>query len=148
MKLFLSALCGVAAALATALPASASNQCWAGDPTKTRRLADVPCEISKRTNANGHTVLDFIIDEGNGPFKTSVIFWYEQSGDTDGRAEIFFEDTRFDGFWLIDEAGDYQIGLEGHRAFLAFTAPGSNTQPAARPARSSYSDTIVDTLFR
>ena len=146
MKRFLSAICGVAAALAAALPASASNQCWAGDPTKTEKLAEVHCEISKRTNANGHTVLDFLIDEGDGPFKTSVIFWYEQSGDSDGPAEIFHEGNRLDGYWLIDKDGDYQVGLEGHRAFMAFTAPTQDVTPPAQPA--SGRGTLSDTPFR
>ena len=68
------------------------------------------CDVSRRTNANGHTVWDISHNENNGAY-FSVVLWDDNS------AELFVDGERLDTTWFTDSEGDTRIEL-GRKQFI------------------------------
>ena len=62
------------------------------------------CDVSARTNANGHIVWDISHNENNGA-NFSVLLW------DDNTAELFFNGERLDTTWYTDSDGDTRVDV-------------------------------------
>ena len=69
------------------------------------------CDVSARTNANGHIVWDISHNENNGAY-FSVLLW------DDNTAEIFINGTRSDITWYTDSDGDTRLELGNNQEFI------------------------------
>ena len=96
-----SALIAIAG-LSTGEAALAKAQnCWmykANGP----QVPSFRCDVSMRTNANGHKVWDISHNQNNGA-QFSVILW---NNDT---AELFVNGERLNTTWYVDSEGDARI---------------------------------------
>lgn len=68
------------------------------------------CDVSMRTNANGHKVWDISHNENNGS-QFSVILWDDKT------AELFYGGERLATTWFTDSEGDTRIEL-GRSQFI------------------------------
>ena len=93
----------------TTIPAKAGT-CWKWQPNSSRRAQGEYCGVSKRINANGHTVID--IDEA------AVVIW------DDNTAEVLHANIPYQKRWFtwdIDSQGDYQFhGAPGYSFSFRF----------------------------
>ena len=118
---------------------AAPTNCWLGDPRVDDRLHKDSCDISIRTNANGHQVID--IQTRALDTKMSLVVWYEREADQHGDVEVFYKGKRADGYWLIDKDGDYQIGFGDLGPFLAFDLTPNQHEVQSVDTRGTLSDT-------
>ncbi len=90
---------------------AAAANCW-HIPVGARSVEPFRCDVSARTNANGHLVYDIRHFQGNGAH-FSVIIW------DDGMAEVFIDGERYDTTWYYDRHADVRldIGDEGEFVF-------------------------------
>ena len=92
---------------ASAAPAEArSTNCYFGDANQT--LAREVCNVTRRTNYNGHTVFDI-----RGPIKATVVLWDDNSGEViiDGSVNRNFV-TKYEGngfYRMINRSNDYNF---------------------------------------
>ncbi|WP_186582946.1 hypothetical protein [Synechococcus sp. MEDNS5] len=104
-----SALVFVSLAALMNAPAKAGT-CWAWKPSSSRTVQGEYCRVSKRVNANGHTVID--IDSG------TVVIW------DDNTAEVLHKNIPYQKRWFswsIDKQGDYQLhGAPGYSFSFRF----------------------------
>ena len=104
-----SALIAIAG-LSTGEAALAKSQnCWMYEGGR-----DVPafrCDVSERTNANGHRVWDISHNQNNGA-QFSVILWDDQT------AEVFVNGERGETTWYYDRDGDARIELGRGKEFI------------------------------
>lgn len=95
---------------ATPTPSSA-NTCWfqmqRGGP-----LIGDRCSVTLRVNVNGDRVFDVIEPSG---LKRSVVLWENDD------VEVFLNEQRYTGSWLVDDEGDVRVSLPG--GTFAFTPP-------------------------
>ena len=69
------------------------------------------CNVTERTNVNGHTLWDISHNEYNGA-NFSVLLW------DDNTAEIFINGTRSDVTWYTDSDGDTRLELGNSQEFI------------------------------
>ena len=69
------------------------------------------CDVSARTNANGHIVWDISHNENNGA-NFSVLLW------DDNTAELFVNGERLDTTWYTDADGDTRVDVTGDMQFI------------------------------
>jgi hypothetical protein len=97
------------AGLSTGEAALAKSQdCWIQEGQ-----ANAPafrCDVSARTNANGHLVWDISHNENNGA-NFSVLLW------DDNTAEVFFGGERLTTTWFTDTDGDTRVEV-GRSQFI------------------------------
>jgi len=93
---------------AAPMPAeAAASNCWIV-PTSGYRVDPFRCDVSERTNANGHTVYDIRHFQGAGAH-FSVILWTVRGVPT--TAEVFIDGERYITDWYYDEDGDVRLDL-------------------------------------
>ena len=93
---------------------AAAQSCWIV-PTSGASVSPFRCDVSRRTNANGHIVHDIRHFQGNGAH-FSVVLW-TQGGNPDG-AEVFIEGERFTTSWYRDGEGDVRVSIGRHGTFV------------------------------
>ena len=70
-----------------------------------------PCDVSVRTNANGHKVIDIQHWEGTGA-EFSAVLWTEDG--RDGYAELFADGERLTEVpFYVDSEGDVRLEIPG-----------------------------------
>ncbi|CAK23323.1 hypothetical protein [Synechococcus sp. CS-197] len=108
-NLAIAASLSLAALTISTTPAKAGT-CWAWNPSSSRTVQGEYCRVSKRVNANGHTVID--IDSG------TVVIW------DDNTAEVLHKNIPYQKRWFswsIDKQGDYQLhGAPGYSFSFRF----------------------------
>lgn len=70
------------------------------------------CSVTLRVNVNGDRVFDVIEPSG---LKRSVVLWENDD------VEVFLNEQRYTGSWLVDDEGDVRVSLAG--GTFAFTPP-------------------------
>ena len=97
------------AGLSTGEAALAKSQnCWMYEGQGTAPA--FRCDVSARTNANGHMVWDISHNQNNGA-NFSVILWDDMT------AELFFAGERVTTTWFTDSDGDTRIDI-GRNQFI------------------------------
>ncbi len=100
--------------LGSVAPAQArASSCWimrAG----TRRAPAFRCDVTRRINANGHTVWDITHFQGNGA-RFTVVMWSDYS------AEVLINGERLRTTVNTDKAGDHWIDLGSYGSFIFST---------------------------
>ena len=98
------------AGLSTGEAALAKAQnCWMVEGRSTAPA--FRCDVSARTNANGHIVWDISHNENNGA-DFSVVLW------DDNTAELFVNGDRLDTTWYTDSDGDTRVDVTGDMQFI------------------------------
>ena len=116
---------------------AASTSCWYGNQGE--RLKHFKCDVSRRTNYNGHIVWD-VSPQGGGK-KFTFVLWGKES-DTSGQADFVYsgESTRLR--WFEDRDGDLRlVSHSGNQ--LAVRFPGKSTSQqrgGVIPAGMAYGD--------
>ena len=98
----------ISSALAVSLipPVSAEPvRCWIDADNQQDRVPQQVCDLSARTNANGHTVVDLTDDQGT---TVSIVMWKDRSGNP-LYAEMFFPQGRQIWQWKVDRDGDIHL---------------------------------------
>jgi serine protease Do len=83
---------------------SSGATCWFQMQADSERLEGFRCDVSSRTNANGHTVFDVV--EPNG-LKRTVVLWQDKT------AEVLINGESYEGEWLEDDEGDIRVRVGG-----------------------------------
>ena len=94
---------------------AAASNCWIV-PTNGRQVPSFRCDVSTRTNANGHTVVDIRHFQGDGAH-FSVILWTDSNRNPNG-AEVFIQGERFTATWYRDSDGDHRINMGSYGEFV------------------------------
>ncbi len=113
-----AALYAAAASLTilAAAPADAASQsCWIV-PRGGRSVPSFRCDVSLRTNANGHKVVDITHFQGNGA-RFSVVLWTDDYN-RPTTAEVFVNGERFRTAWYRDSDGDVRLDMGNHGTFV------------------------------
>ena len=98
------------AGLSTGEAALAKAQnCWIQEGQ--RSAPAFRCDVSSRTNANGHIVWDITHNENNGA-NFSVVLW------DDNTAELFFGSERLETTWFTDSDGDTRVDVTRDMQFI------------------------------
>ena len=100
------------ASFLTGNPAKAETCWWEQD---TGKMMQSRCNVSMRTNSNGHNVVDITSADG---FTTSLILW-TNNGKPNG-AEVFLAGKRFTANWWKDNQGDYRVKFFGKQMAFRF----------------------------
>ena len=103
--MFKSLLVSAAIAASTFMAPAAHagiTTCWWPSETRQGVLEAELCQISSRTNANGHKVYDLVDHLGN---KGVLVFW------NDDTVEFIFNGYVYDGIHYEDEQGDVRIEI-------------------------------------
>ena len=108
-----AALVAASSFFAPAVEAKPSN-CWILEYSETSSMVDpFRCDVTKRVNANGHTVYDITHFQGAGA-QFTVVLWDDQM------AEVIFKDgKRYEFEWYYDSDKDTRLILPdlGHFVF-------------------------------
>ena len=94
---------------------AAASNCWIV-PASGRTVSPFRCDVSTRTNANGHTVVDIRHFQGSGAH-FSVILWTDEYGNPNG-TEVFVDGDRFTATWYRDSDGDHRIDMGSYGEFV------------------------------
>ncbi len=86
-------------------PVGQRANCWFQLREGSSDFTGLRCQVSGRTNANGHQVHDIL--EPNGGHRRSVVLW------SDNSAEVFLDGTRYSGEWSEDSDGDVRVSVNG-----------------------------------
>jgi len=86
-----------------------AQNCWIYEGQ--RSVPSFRCDVSRRTNANGHTVFDIRHNERSGAH-FSVILW------DDNTAEVFINGDRGEITWFTDKDGDTRLEIGGGDHFI------------------------------
>ncbi len=90
-------------------PAEAAMQsCWMLYSSQ-RSTSPFPCDVSVRTNANGHRVVDIKHWQGNGA-DFSVVLWTDRAG-TPSYAEIIYSGEVVSVPYYVDREGDVRLSV-------------------------------------
>lgn len=118
MKLFTSitaaALVGGASLFATPSAEAAIQQCWAfadGSSAPTLNGRPFTCDVSKRVNANGHTVLDVSHYRTGERTEFTVVLWVDKYREPI-RAEVISNGQVQNFPYFIDSDGDIRIVMQ------------------------------------
>lgn len=85
-------------------PIGTGATCWFQSEPGSDQLDGYSCNVSSRTNANGHKVYDVI--EPGGLLRT-VVLWENQT------AEVLLNGKRYEGQWQKDDEGDIRVDVNG-----------------------------------
>lgn len=79
--------------------------CWFQLQAGSSDLTGLHCQVTGRTNSNGHVVHDII--EPNGGHRRSVVLWDNNA------AEVFLDGEPYSGEWSTDSDGDVRVTVNG-----------------------------------
>ena len=116
--MFKSLLAATTIALATALPSfAAPSTCWIGANAEDGSIPAQTCDVSVRTNANGHKVLD-VYTPVDGTTVT-IMLWYDNDR-TPTYAEVIFDDgSKVNMNYRWDIEGDLHLHGKNGEFYVA-----------------------------
>lgn len=94
---------------------AAAQNCWIV-PASGASVSPFRCDVTVRTNANGHKVIDIRHFQGSGA-SFSVILWTDEYRNPT-YAEVFVDGERYETSWWRDSDGDARLDMGSYGTFV------------------------------